>query len=93
MFKDVVQRFNERVTVDSLKNVYFDQNLINKLLAKFANCCMYMEGHMHSDKYAYKKPGPKDLDNAITGYDNLKIKIKKLSKDKKQLIMTINNRI
>jgi ABC-type transport system involved in cytochrome c biogenesis ATPase subunit len=83
LFKDVVQRFNERVSVDSLKNVHFDQTLINELLENFAQCCRYMEGHTHSDKYAYKKPEPDDLMGAITKYNNIKNNIKNLSKDKK----------
>lgn len=65
LFKNVVQRFNERVSVDSLSSVYFDQKIIDELLDSFAQCCRYMEGHSHSDKYAYKKPTSDNLNEEI----------------------------
>jgi energy-coupling factor transporter ATP-binding protein EcfA2 len=80
LFKNVVQRFNERVSVDSLSNVYFDEMLINELLDSFAQCCRYMEGHTHSDKYAYKKPEPSNLNEEIQRYEVIRSIIKKLKK-------------
>jgi len=80
LFKNVVQRYNERVSVDSLSSVYFDQTLINELLDSFAQCCRYMEGHTHSDKYAYKKPEPSNLNEEIQRYEGLRSKIRKLKK-------------
>lgn len=80
LFKNVVQRFNERVSVDSLSSVYFDEILINELLDSFAQCCRYMEGHTHSDKYAYKKPEPSNLNEEIQRYEAMKTKIRKHKK-------------
>ncbi len=80
LFKNVVQRYNERVSVDSLSSVYFDETLINELLDSFAQCCSYMEGHTHSDKYAYKKPEPSHLNEEIQRYEALRSKIKKFKK-------------
>ena len=80
LFKNVVQRYNERVSVDSLSSVYFDEALINELLESFAQCCRYMEGHTHSDKYAYTKPEPANLNEEIQRYDALRNKIKKFKK-------------
>lgn len=77
LFKNVVQRYNERVSVDSLSSVYFDNDLINELLDSFAQCCRYMEGHTHSDKYAYVKPEADNLNEEIQRYEALKSKIKK----------------
>lgn len=82
LFKNVVQRYNERVSVDSLSSVYFDETLINELLDSFAQCCRYMEGHTHSDKYAYKKPEPSSLNEEIQRYEEIRIKIKKTKKNK-----------
>jgi energy-coupling factor transporter ATP-binding protein EcfA2 len=77
LFKNVVQRFNERVSVDSLKDVCFDDELVDELLDNFGQCCRYMEGHTHSDKYAYQKPAVENLNTEINRYDDIRAKIKK----------------
>jgi ABC-type transport system involved in cytochrome c biogenesis ATPase subunit len=80
LFKNVVQRYNERVSVDALSNVCFDNEVVNELLDSFAQCCRYMEGHTHSDKYAYKKPEPDNLNEEILRYEGIRSKIRKLKK-------------
>ena len=80
LFKNVVQRFNERVSVDSLKDVCFDDMLVDELLDNFGQCCRYMEGHTHSDKYAYQKPTVENLNTEINRYDEIRTKIKKSKK-------------
>lgn len=77
LFKNVVQRFNERVSVDSLKDVYFADDLVTELLDNFGQCCRYMEGHTHSDKYAYQKPTVENLNTEINRYDDIRTKIRK----------------
>jgi hypothetical protein len=51
LFGGVVQRFNERVSVESLKDVYFDEAIKKDVIDGFCQCCRYMEGHSHSDRY------------------------------------------
>lgn len=80
LFKNVVQRYNERVSVDALTSVYFDEELVNELLDSFGQCCRYMEGHTHSDKYAYKKPEPVNLNEEIQRYEAIRTKIRKSKK-------------
>ncbi|WP_395048004.1 AAA family ATPase [Flavobacterium sp.] len=80
LFKNVVQRYNERVSVDALSSVYFDEELVNELLDSFSQCCRYMEGHTHSDKYAYKKPEPINLNEEIQRYEATRTKIRKTKK-------------
>lgn len=80
LFKNVVQRFNERVSVDSLSSVYFDTALIEEIQDSFAQCCRYMEGHSHSDKYAYKKPEYSNLNEEIQRFETLKNKVKNYKK-------------
>lgn len=82
MFNGVVQRFVERVSVDSLEKVAIDPEIKTELIASFGLCCRYMEGHSHSDKYAYKKPKLEDLEAEIKRYDDLRIKIKNAQKGK-----------
>jgi energy-coupling factor transporter ATP-binding protein EcfA2 len=76
LFKNVVQRFNERVSIDSLSSVYFDQSIVDEIMDSFARCCRYMEGHTHSDKYGYRKPELKDIKEEIDRFDAIKKKIK-----------------
>lgn len=80
LFKNVVQRFNERVSIDSLNSVYFDSDLIEELQDSFGECCRYMEGHTHSDKYAYKKPEPINLNEEIQRFEAIRTKIRKYKK-------------
>ena len=72
LFKGVVQRFNERVSVESLKDVYFSEEIRDELLDSFFQCCRYMEGHLHSDKYAYKKSTLENLNEEINRFDQIK---------------------
>jgi energy-coupling factor transporter ATP-binding protein EcfA2 len=81
MFNDVVQRFAERVSVDSLNEACFCRELADELQDGFYQCCQYMEGHSHSDKYAYKKPTIDNFMEEITRYDVIKAKIKAHKKE------------
>jgi len=78
LFKGVVQRFDERVSVDSLKKVFFTTEVRDELLDSFYQCCRYMEGHLHSDKYAYKKPALENLKEEYERFDEIKKKIEKM---------------
>jgi ABC-type cobalamin/Fe3+-siderophores transport system ATPase subunit len=75
LFKGVVQRFEERVSVDSLKSVFFTTEIRDEILDGFYQCCRYMEGHSHSDKYAYKKPELENLNEEIQRFNTIKKKI------------------
>lgn len=82
LFSNVVQRFNDRVSVDSIKNVYFTDELAAELHDNFSLCCRYMEGHTHSDAYAYQKPTLENLNEEINRYEALKKKVKDAKKAK-----------
>ena len=90
LFKGVVQRFNERVSIESLRKVYFTTELIDELLESYALCCRFMEGHSHSDKYSYKKPTIEDLNNEIKRFDEIKKKISSCKKNKSQRDIDLN---
>lgn len=80
LFSGVVQRFNDRVSIDSLDGVHVDKEIINKISDAFALACRYMEGHNHSDKYAAKKPTPDTLNEEIQRFNSLKREIKEYKK-------------
>lgn len=81
VFKNIVQRFNDRVSVMSLSSVCFDDDIVKETIANFEKCCTYMEGHTHSDKYSANKPDAKTLFAEIEAYNALKKKYKKIRKD------------
>lgn len=80
LFCNVVQRFNERVSIDALSKVNFTEEIKIELSEGFAQCCRYMEGHTHSDKYAYKKPESQNLNEEIQRYEGIRKKIRDLKK-------------
>lgn len=82
LFKGVVQRFEERVSVDSLKSVVFTTEIRDEILDSFYQCCRYMEGHSHSDKYACKKPELENLNEEIERFNTIKKKIADLKEIK-----------
>lgn len=82
LFKGVVQRFEERVSVDSLRSVFFTTEIRDEILDSFYQCCRYMEGHSHSDKYAYKKPELENLNEEIQRFNAIKKKIAELKETK-----------
>lgn len=82
LFNGVVQRFEERVSVDRLKSVFFTTEIRDEILDSFYQCCRYMEGHSHSDKYAYKKPELENLNEEIQRFNAIKRKISELKSDK-----------
>jgi len=75
LFKNVVQRFNERVSVDALKNVNFDIAIRDEISAGFSDCCKYMEGHSHSDGLPYRKPDLEDLNTEVQRYIAIRAKV------------------
>jgi len=83
LFNGVVQRFNERVSIDSLSEVFIDTTIKDELIDSFSQCCRYMEGHLHGDKYAYKKPILENLNEEINRFNVIKKKILELKKKNK----------
>ncbi|MFV8327301.1 AAA family ATPase [Flavobacterium sp. ZS1P14] len=78
LFNGVVQRFEERVSVDSLARIKFDDTVREELVDSFFQCCRYMEGHLHSNRYQYVKPTADNLQAEIQRFDNLNKKVKAL---------------
>ena len=78
LFNGVVQRFEERVSVDSLARIKFDDTIREEVVDSFYQCCRYMEGHLHSDNYQFIKPTIEALQEEIQRFDAINAKVKKL---------------
>ena len=81
LFGGVVQRFEERVSVDSLTSVKYNDEIRDLVMDGFAQCCRYMEGHSHSDKYSAKKPSVEALQEEIERFNGIKKQIREITKN------------
>lgn len=81
MFAGIVQRFAERVSIDSLTSVKYNDDIRDLVMDGFAQCCRHMEGHSHSDKYASRKPTVEALQEEIERFNEIKKNIRLVAKD------------
>ena len=80
LFCGAVKRFDDRVSIDSLKSLHFDDTIVNEIMENFKLCCRYMEGHIHSDKYLAAKPQFKYLQEEADRFDTMRPKLNELKK-------------
>ncbi|MDP9311771.1 MAG: AAA family ATPase, partial [Chloroflexota bacterium] len=71
LFGGVVTRFSERIRIDNLNKVVFDQELLSEVTAKVGLLSRYIEGHSHSDQFAAQKPTPQALLDEINAFLDL----------------------
>lgn len=71
MFKSVIQRWDERVMVGSLKKINWSNELADEIDKVFADISRYIEGHSHSEAYVPAPPVPKHLEAMIARVDDL----------------------
>src|SRR5690606_27609908 len=81
LFCGAVKRFDDRVSIDSLKGLHVDDSLVKEIMDNFKLCCRYMEGHIHSDKYLAAKPQLKQLQEEADRFDTMRSKLDKLKKE------------
>lgn len=84
IFNGAVERFNERVSIDRLQEMVLDKTVIDEVIDSHALCCRYMEGHLHSNRYAAKKATLEALVEEINRFDALNSKIATLIKENKK---------
>lgn len=80
LFNDVVERFDERLHIDRLKDVSFDNGIAREIHARYEELSRYISGHLHSDRYAPEKPTPEKLREEIELFNKLRRRIKELKK-------------
>lgn len=78
LFGDVVQRFNERISIERLKDVVIDDEIVNAVIEKTGFLSRYIEGHLHSDSFVFEKPTPELLLAEIDAFESIKRKQKGL---------------
>ncbi|PTN04480.1 AAA domain-containing protein [Mangrovibacterium marinum] len=78
LFQAVVLRFDERVSVERLKDVVVLPDFTKKLIAKVGHLSRYIEAHLHSDTFVSNKPEPDDLKREMDEFNELKKELKEL---------------
>ena len=82
LFGDVVRRFDERISIDRLKDAILEPAIVETVIAKVGTLSRYIEGHSHSDTFAAVKPTAEMLRTEITEFDALRGKLKALKKQR-----------
>jgi len=81
LFCGAVKRFEDRVSIDSLSGLHFDEEIVSEILTNFKLCCRYMEGHIHSDRLLASKPTIANLQEEANRFDTMRPKLDKLKKE------------
>ena len=76
LFNEVVMRFGERVSFGRLKDIKWDDSVVQKVVERSEILSGYIEGHLHSDAFATQKLAPKVLLQEIEAFEELKKEMK-----------------
>jgi len=71
LFKQVVNRWTDRIIVTGLRNINWDEALVADLIKTYEDISAYIEGHSHTEEQAGAPPEPKDLQEMATRVDDL----------------------
>jgi hypothetical protein len=80
LFNEVVMRFDERISFGRLKGVVWDEEIIDCVIEACERLSRHIEGHLHSDALAARKPTPQTLLTEIQAFDALNNRLKELKK-------------
>jgi ABC-type dipeptide/oligopeptide/nickel transport system ATPase subunit len=76
LFKHVVMRFEERVSVERLKSIVWDKKIVEEIINKYGFLSRYIEAHLHTDMF--DTPTCKMLMNEIEAFEAIGKKLKEL---------------
>jgi ABC-type transport system involved in cytochrome c biogenesis ATPase subunit len=79
----VVIRFSERISVGRLREIAWDEQIIESVVEKHELLSRLMEGHLHSDPMSAPRPTPKTLLSEIECFDGLRKQVTQAKKRKK----------
>jgi ABC-type sulfate/molybdate transport systems ATPase subunit len=78
LFNEVVVRWNERVSLERLREVRVSVELLTHLADRHAALSRYFEGHSHSDDFAGQKPTVDTLAEEIRLFEDVQKELKLL---------------
>ena len=82
VFNEVVQRFSERISFGRLGSIVWDEAIVQEAMDKYEDLSMLMEGHLHSERFAYEELNPDILNEEIKHFAGLKKQLNDLKKEK-----------
>jgi hypothetical protein len=82
LLKNVVPRWNDRVIVTGLRNVAWDDELVEDFCSIYEELSRYIEGHSHTDEATGAPPESKDLEQMIIRVEAL---LKRAKQEKKKV--------
>ncbi|ODS40241.1 MAG: hypothetical protein A7315_09190 [Candidatus Altiarchaeales archaeon WOR_SM1_79] len=82
LFENVVSRFDERISIDRLKDCILPEDIVQQVIEKTGELSRYIEPHLHSDNYAANKPTPELLKKEIEEFISIRNNLKKKKKEK-----------
>jgi hypothetical protein len=68
----VVIRWDERISPNRLKDVFWDRDLFRRVIDKHNSLSKYIEAHLHSNEFVPVKPTPALLLQEIQEFDEIK---------------------
>lgn len=80
LFCDVIRRFEPNVSIGRLSDVYFDQSIIEEVIAKYGLISRFIPGHLPVDGFSLPEITPTLLRKQIEEFRELKRKLSKLKK-------------
>ena len=82
LLNGVVLRFDKRISFGRLKEIAWDQHVVNEIINSCERLSRYIEGHLHSDAMSsLTKLSPDLLKKEIDQFKEIKTIIKTLKKD------------
>lgn len=76
LFKQVLNRWSDRVIVTGLKKINWDYTLISEIETIYEELSAQIEGHTHTEERQGNPPEPNDLQEMITRIDTLITQLK-----------------
>jgi hypothetical protein len=86
LFKNVIPRWNDRVIVTGLRNISWDDALVEELCVVYEDLSRFIEGHSHTDEALGAPPEIKDLETMIGRIEAL---TKRAKQDKKPQLAVV----
>jgi ABC-type lipoprotein export system ATPase subunit len=83
LFNGVIRRFDPHIKVNKLKEIYIDENILDKVVEKFNRISRFTGGHLPSDQLEMEPVTPEGLDREIKEFKELENELKELKKQSK----------
>ena len=85
MFKEVVLRFDDRISFGRLKDICWDAGIAAEVIESCEKISRFIEGHSHSDVFSGAPPKPDMLIQEIEHFEDIQKRFRQLKKNPSNL--------